>query len=143
MVTEVVLKALIKILLGPGVFYSKLDSKNLDLVKNTNLMLVDNIKFCLNFFCLDVRKNISPGIGGALVCQVARLQVLGNLIHKYTKTKSLANNLSTGDGEVGNGRSKGNSSRGQKTNSKTSKGGADIFKVEFTWVTFVVSSTYS
>jgi hypothetical protein len=109
----------------------------------TNIMLVNNIKFCLNFFCLNVRKNVSPGVRSALVGQVARLQVLGDLINKHTKTESLANDLSTGNREVGNSRSKGNSSCSQKADSKTSEGSADCFKVEFTWVALVVSSRCS
>jgi len=138
-VTEVVLRALMKILLGPGVFYSKLDSTDIALADNTYVIFVNDIKFCLNFFRLDIWENISPGVGSALVGQVARLQILRDLIDKHTKTESLADDLSTGKREVGNGRSKRNGSGSQKANPKASEGSADGLKVEFTWVALVVS----
>lgn len=110
MVTEVVLSALIKILLGPGVFYSKLDRADIAMAHNTYIILMNNIKFCLNFFCFNIWENIGPGVRSALIGQVARLQILRDLIDKDTKTESLANNLSTSNRKVGNGSSKGNGS---------------------------------
>ena len=139
MVTEVVLSALIKILLGPGVFYSKLDRADIAMARNTYVVLMNNIKFCLNFFCFNIRENIGPGVGSALIGQVARLQILRDFVDKDTKTESLANDLSTSNRKVGNGSSKRNGSGSQKANSKTSEGSADGFKIEFTWVALIVS----
>ncbi|KAI7978297.1 hypothetical protein EIK77_001240 [Talaromyces pinophilus] len=106
---------------------------------STYVILMNNIKFCLNFFCFNIWENIGPGVGSAFVGQVARLQILRDLVDKDTKTESLANDLSTSNRKVGNGRSKGNGGGSQKANSKTSEGSADGFKVELTWVAFVVS----
>ena len=60
-------------------------------------MGVDCIQLLLHFSCIYVRKYVSPSVRYARVCQIPRLQILGDLVYQDAKAKGLSYTLSSSE----------------------------------------------
>lgn len=112
-------------------------------VSSTHLLGVYGIQLVLHSFRGHFRKYIRPRVGRARFCEVAGLQILRHLLDQHAETKGLADDLGTGERQMGQSARQCNSGRCQQPNSQTSERCVHCVEVKLLGMSLMVASYLS